>query len=173
MVARQFGFVVSRGLAVYALFIALNHIYAYFSLREMAIGRPAPSLFYLVGPVAMPVIYIVLFAILWTSANRFAGPVAEAEARVQSGAWVARLVLSGLGGFIALNALSDIANLFVKLNVVAQLQESNTENIAAFVVQIVKFLVGLGLILSNRFDRMALHEAARSGAPMVDAPAGP
>lgn|GEM_PF-4730838 len=110
-----------------------------------------------IAPLIACVVLILLGAFLWTTAEKFAGPVAEESAKVQSGDWVVRLAFGLLGVFLIINSVVHLAS-----GAFAFLFKSTKFDFAQdapyFVGDAIKFLLGLWLVLTNRFTRYGLAE---------------
>ena len=165
MAARQFGFVVARGLAIYCWFNTLWQISAMLSiyLTGQNFGTAKPN--YLPNTV-VAVVLVLLGAFLWTTAESFAGPAAEEAARVQSGEWIVKLAFSVVGLFIVVGAVSSLttgATMIILYRGNFNLRESGPQ----IAVDTVRFIFGLWLVLTNRFTRYRIADTPTSQFPSI------
>ncbi len=98
---------------------------------------------------------ILLFLVgtfLWVSAREFAGPVAEEAAKVQSGEWIVRLAFQVIGNFFIVNAIVNLTAGGLAM-AFASKRFHLAEDGPYLAGDAVRFLIGLWLVLTNRFTR--------------------
>ncbi len=163
MAARQFGFVVARGLAVYLWFMSIGsgmQVYGYYLLdapSRTINGLPRAT--YILG-LSLFVIEFLAASFLWTTASKFAGPCAEETPKVASGDWVVKLVFSALGIFLIAGAISGLAQGIMIYGMDIRNPAGNfLKSQGPYLLgESIRFLIGLWLVLTNRFTRYRIAE---------------
>jgi hypothetical protein len=165
MAARQFGFVVCRGLAVYCFLTAVGLIYTFALQKQMEAmwpDRPGKVPSVALIAVAGMAVHILLAAFLWTNAHKFAGDTSDDQPSLRAGNWVVRLAFTCFGIYIALGSLNSLARFFLELSDPLRFRPYELEFYLNLTVEGAKFLVGLGLFLYYRFDKRAALQAAQA-----------
>lgn len=152
MAARQFGFVVARALAIYCWLLAVSSALTSFGLfRAMQ-----PSMGLMGGFIL--IVQILAGAFLWTTAEKFAGPIAEEAAELKRGDWVVRLAFSAIGVFLLAGAANDLTRSIAILALGSPGSAVFGNPITNIAGDVVQLLIGLWLVLTNRFTRYSIAE---------------
>lgn len=160
MAAQQFSLVMFRIAAVYVAFTGLNIGYSVISMKLMSYGDYRPPTNY-VG-IIFASVYLLCAALFWTLADRFAGTESSEKITVKAGNWVVRLVFSCLGIFLMLYSLNAISTTIMQLTMPEYFRTEKPLIYADVVVDGLKFLIGVYIFLTYRFDKAAAFEAAQA-----------
>lgn len=166
MAARQFSLVVFRALAVIAAFTGLNFVFA--TVGTFLYTSPDPSSLARIASVAIICVYILIAAFLWTFAERLAVHESEEKLTVKAGNWVVRLVFTALGLVIMTFSLNSMSSVIVEIFYPEVLRRDKPLIYVDIGVGILKFLIGLTIFLTYRFDKPAAFEAAQAVEPPIE-----
>lgn len=160
MTARQFGFVVSRGLAIYCFANAIHYTTMTLSVVLLTeADSSSKAKFFTMGSI---VLFLLMATILWTGADKFAGPHADNQPNLRSGNWAVRLTFTCFGIYLVILSINDLAPLLVRFFMPEAFRPTGWENYVYIGGGALKLLLGLGLFLRHRFDKAAVIQVAQS-----------
>lgn len=168
MAAQQFGFVMFRFAGILAAFLGLNHaysvVYAQVWTKELMRSLVA-SVNYV--SIVFACIFILLAAFLWTFADKLSGPERTDRVTVRAGNWVVRLAFTCLGIFLMLNGINAVVNWLSQL-LFPEFRPDKGTVYAGLIIDSLKFLIGVYLFATYKFDRAAAFEAAQAIEPPIE-----
>ncbi len=171
MASRQFGCIVFRAVALFFFATALSQSYVIFSLYfvQMELVTKQESLWHKVSFLAILVIQLLVATFLWTNAEKLSGAEDDTKATIMGGNWVVRLVFTTLGILMCTYSFAGVVRSTMSLLSPSLLHESRTpETIIYFITELIKFMVGVYLIITYRFDKAAAFEAAQATEPPME-----
>lgn len=149
-----------------AAFSALNYIYS--AVGTFLITGPDPNPSARIIAVAIICIYILIAAFLWTFAEKLSARESEEKITVKGGNWVVRLVFTSLGLLIMTFSLSPFAQAMVELFYPDFIRREKPFIYVDLGVGTLKFLIGLAIFLTHRFDNAAAFQAAQAIEPPLE-----
>lgn len=154
-----------RFAAILAAFLGLNHAYSVIYAQVWASELMRSGVNYV--SLVFACIFILMAAFLWTFADKLSGPDHTDRMTARAGNWVVRLAFSCLGIFLMLNGINALVNWLSEL-LFPEFRPDKGAVYTGLVIDSVKFLVGVYLFATYKFDKAAAFEAAEAVEPSLE-----